>query len=455
MIVQHETVAVETIKNDFAITPDVLPESAQHVDESDELISQDWRVERTLLFVRALVIVEFVVHLTVMGDHVVGGALALSVASVAVLIGLNLGIFLFGSRETSSEQIRRLGLISYLVGSSAIAGFVAAQMVSPASMMTAALFLIPIEGALRYGVRGAVIAVGAYSAVLIGLMLWISSAKDHPLTWSNLGVPLLAGAMVAAGAAAGAACHTRERLFLKGKIESADQRCGEFAERDDKRGSYLAAVSHELRTPVTSIIGFASTVRASADAIDASDRDHMLEILEEEARRLDAMLTDLLDIERIESGRAELQPEIADVSKMVRDVCDVAERRTGRTIEVNVPPKLEALIDVPKIERVVDNLLSNACKFSAPGDWVGVSVEDAGSHGVRIIVQDSGPGIPENERDCIFEAFNRGVANSGCAKGTGVGLVLVARFVSLHGGPVIVGERDGGGASFSVELPGA
>jgi signal transduction histidine kinase len=109
-------------------------------------------------------------------------------------------------------------------------------------------------------------------------------------------------------------------------------------------------------------------------------------------------------------------------------------------------------IDASKVERIVENLVHNASKYTArdASVWVRVAAHDAG--GVSIAVEDDGPGIPEADRERIFEAFARGEGPEH-APGTGIGLSLVARFAALHGGRAWVEEREGGGASFRVWLP--
>jgi len=168
------------------------------------------------------------------------------------------------------------------------------------------------------------------------------------------------------------------------------------------------------------------------------------------ARKLDRILSNLLDLDRLLHGAAEAKFERASLSDLVRRILGEADFLDQRDVTVDID-RLEADIDPPKVERIVENLLVNAVKHSPPGTpiWVRVAREDGHA---AIVVEDAGPGVPEDLRESIFEPFQRGRYDH-ATPGTGIGLSLVARFTELHGGSVWVQERPGGGASFHVLLP--
>jgi signal transduction histidine kinase len=169
------------------------------------------------------------------------------------------------------------------------------------------------------------------------------------------------------------------------------------------------------------------------------------------ARKLQGLLTDLLDLDRISRGILEPARRPTDVGALVRRVADEAELG-DRPLVVEAPP-LVAEVDAPKVERIVENLLANAAKYTPEGTpvWVRVAAE---GEGVLLTVEDGGPGVPEESRETIFRPFEQGEDAPRHAPGTGIGLSLVARFAELHGGRAWVEERAGGGASFRVHLPG-
>jgi PAS domain S-box-containing protein len=215
---------------------------------------------------------------------------------------------------------------------------------------------------------------------------------------------------------------------------------------DALRDTILATVSHELRTPLTAILGFAVTLEERGPELDEAKRREFLGLLSEQAQRLDRLLTDLLDLDRLRHGS--LIPEFAET-----DVSELVARITSlHGIAVQSEPVI-AEVDAPKVERIVDNLLANALKHTPNGTDVSVRVEESDG-GVLIVVDDRGPGVAEAEREAIFGMFQRGGDPTMNTAGAGVGLALVAQFAALHGGRAWVEANPGGGASFRVFLPG-
>jgi signal transduction histidine kinase len=219
---------------------------------------------------------------------------------------------------------------------------------------------------------------------------------------------------------------------------------------DELKTTFLQAVSHDLRTPLAAILGLAVTLaREDLDLDDADARD-LAQRIANNARRLDRIVSDLLDLERLQRGIATLQVEPVDLGARVREQVAQSDLVADRRLALDVAP-LTIEADPGMVDRIVENLLTNARKHT-PGDsriWVRVARDDEGE-GALLTVEDDGPGVPPDERETIFEAFRQG---AGASSGTGVGLALVRRFAELHGGRAWVDDRDGGGASFRVWLP--
>ncbi len=246
-----------------------------------------------------------------------------------------------------------------------------------------------------------------------------------------------------------------ERKLAEQALRESEQREREAAERlralDDMKNTFLAAVSHELRSPLTSILGLALTLERSPD-IHGRDRDDLLERLAANARKLDRLLKDLLDIDRLRRGIVEPQYRVSDVAALARRTVEHLDALAGREVIVTTDSVVMP-IDPAKIERIVENLLMNAVRHTDDDRRIWLTV---GPHesGVRISVEDDGPGVPRELHDVIFEPFRQGPTASPHSPGTGIGLSLVARFAELHGGQAWVGEREGGGAAFHVVIPG-
>jgi PAS domain S-box-containing protein len=219
---------------------------------------------------------------------------------------------------------------------------------------------------------------------------------------------------------------------------------------DQMRNSFLQAVSHELRTPLTAVLGFALTLRRPDLAVSPSDRDEMLDRLATNARKLERLLSDLLDVDRLARGVIEPKLHAMDIGALARRVAeetDIGPRR----LSIDAPDTL-VVADGAKVERIVENLLVNAARHTPEGSqiWLHVLPQD---DGVVVAVEDDGPGVPDELKDAIFEPFRQGPPAGASRSGTGIGLSLVANFAGLHGGRAWVEDREGGGASFRVFLP--
>jgi signal transduction histidine kinase len=219
---------------------------------------------------------------------------------------------------------------------------------------------------------------------------------------------------------------------------------------DELKSGFLQAVSHDLRTPLASVLGISLTLQRGRDVLSSDDTDDLLGRLAANARRLDRILTGLLDLDKLDRGIVELRREPVDLASLVdRVVSESSDELGAHPVSLELLP-IQVLADAAKVERVVENLLANAARHTDPGTpiWVRVGPLDRGA---LLCVDDAGPGIPAEQRESIFRPFHRGGATY--APGSGVGLALVAQITSLHDGQAWVEDRAGGGASFRVLLP--
>lgn len=224
---------------------------------------------------------------------------------------------------------------------------------------------------------------------------------------------------------------------------------------DEIRRTFLTAISHELRTPLTSIVGVGHTLRrAEAAGLAPHRRDELLGGLVRNADRLDQLLSDLLDVDRLSRGILEARRSEVDVPALVRNVTERTDASDRHPIVLEIAEPLFAQVDGPMVERILENLVGNAAKHTPPGTSITVTAEAVGED-LLLTVSDRGPGIPEGLRDSVFEPFRRGPTAPSHAPGSGIGLSLVARFADLHRGKAWVESRSGGGARFRVSLPGS
>src|SRR5829696_5158508 len=222
---------------------------------------------------------------------------------------------------------------------------------------------------------------------------------------------------------------------------------------DELKSGFLQAVSHDLRTPLASVLGISLTLQRGRGLLSPADTDDLLGRLAANARRLDRILTGLLDLERLDRGIIELHREPVDLASLVAGVVSEASDELGaHPVNLELLP-IQVLADAAKVERVVENLLANAARHTDPGTPIWLRVGPLQREAL-LCVDDAGPGIPADQRESIFRPFQRG-GGATYAPGSGVGLALVAQIVSLHDGQAWVEDRAGGGASFRVLLPAA
>jgi K+-sensing histidine kinase KdpD len=240
-----------------------------------------------------------------------------------------------------------------------------------------------------------------------------------------------------------------EAAEVAARLAERDRQVQLLEETDQVRHEFFANVSHELRTPLGGILTGATAV-LRRDDLPAALRDELEEVAAA-SRRLARLVSDMLDMARIEGGAIDLQLDSVDLS----DALDAAAARLRlvnpqRTVEVRIAtgtPEVRA--DWDRLGQVIDNLLANADHFAPPGTAVTVSTEpDHGGAVVRVV--DAGPGVPAELRDRIFERFVRGTG------GTGLGLPIVRGLVTAQGGRVWLEEPGpAGGGRFAFSLPRA
>ncbi len=230
----------------------------------------------------------------------------------------------------------------------------------------------------------------------------------------------------------------------------------EHQRADQARRDFVANVSHELRTPLTAILGAAETLLDGA--LDNPEQARLfVEMIQRHSRRLEHLARDLLDLSRIESGRAPLQYQPVDARELAQaaagTVRGLADER-GVALSVDLPQGTCAFeADRRQIEQAILNLLDNALKYTGSGGRATLAIEPAGDE-VVIRVTDTGPGIAPEHQDRVFERFYRVDKNrSRDLGGTGLGLAIVKHIAGAHGGRVRVRSQLGRGSTFEIYLP--
>jgi two-component system sensor histidine kinase KdpD len=220
---------------------------------------------------------------------------------------------------------------------------------------------------------------------------------------------------------------------------------------EEMRSSLLSAVSHDLRTPLASITGAASTLRSQGEKLPPEVRQELLESISEEAERLSRLVSNLLDMTRLESG-IELRRDLCPLEEIVGAVLQRIERQLeGREVTTHLPDTLPLVyVDDVLLGQVFLNLLENAIKYTAPGKPLEIGAE-AGEGAVTVEIRDRGPGFTPGEEQRVFEKFYRGNAKG--VRGAGLGLAICRAIVEAHHGTIEALNREGGGAIVRIRLP--
>lgn len=220
----------------------------------------------------------------------------------------------------------------------------------------------------------------------------------------------------------------------------------------DREIRFTADVTHELRSPLAAIRAAVDVLQRRRGAL-SPDAPNVLDVLSQRVTGFERTVVDLLDIARTDAGTAELRPEPIELRTFVEEL--VGEHAPAATLVVDegVPARVRA--DRRRLAQSLVNVMENAAAYA--GGTTRVEVECLSDGGLRLTLDDEGPGVPPEEREAIFGRFNRGSAgiDAGASTGTGLGLAIVDEHVRLHGGRVHVEAAPGGGARFVFELPGA
>jgi two-component system sensor histidine kinase/response regulator len=249
--------------------------------------------------------------------------------------------------------------------------------------------------------------------------------------------------------------HLEEQVAERTRALSVALRDAEMANR--AKSVFLANMSHELRTPLNSIIGFSQIMSESTSLFDEEKRN--LGLINRSGHHLLSLINDILELSKIEAGRAGLLPVQVHIGEMLREVRDMvrlAAERKGVVLRIDcamLPPAL--LVDGGKLRQVLINLLSNAVKFTDAGSvTLALALDEDGADTVQLqfAVRDTGIGIAVDDQERVFEPFVQSAA-SGNQAGTGLGLTISREFVRLLGGALTLQSTPGEGSTFSFTIP--
>jgi signal transduction histidine kinase len=248
---------------------------------------------------------------------------------------------------------------------------------------------------------------------------------------------------------------TGPRNELQQLMQDFDRTAARLKEISGSRSQLYSMAAHDLRSPLSTIILSARMLSEKPELDDHTKK--ILAAINRKAAWLHGLVDALLETFFIDSSQLQLNFQPADVNVILADCVDGLEAQAADRQQhlVLQPLAGDSTIDCDptKLFQVIENLISNAIKYSRAGDAILVSAEPAGDDRVLFIVEDHGPGIPSEERERIFQPFHRVSATSGATQGHGLGLTICQGFVKAHGGTIRVESSPGGGSRFLVEIP--
>ena len=295
------------------------------------------------------------------------------------------------------------------------------------------------DGLLRLGVRARVLAPLQLGTRAVGAL---ALSRNEPRSFRQEEIELVSvlGRLVAT-AVQNLRTYEAERATVE-----------ELRRLSALRADFVSLVSHELRSPMAAVIGSARTLQARWRELRPEQREAFLAVIADETSRLSALVGDVLDTSRIEAGTFAYRFAEVDLAEVVRDSVAAAEIGQDEVrLSADLPPALPGVRgDAERLRQLVDNLISNAIKYSETGSEVQVDARADDGH-VVVRVRDRGPGINPEHHGQIFEKFGR--AGGSAKPGTGLGLFLSRSFAEAHGGTLDVDSRPGEGSTFTLRLP--
>ena len=232
-------------------------------------------------------------------------------------------------------------------------------------------------------------------------------------------------------------------VFLEKALEQR-----ELERLNDLKSQFVALASHELRTPATSIYGAAATLRQRAHELEPKQLDALRDLLFEQSDRLRLLVEELLDLSRLDAGSIRIQPERIEVTTRVHRLVEDLFAERVRDMRIRVEAGLVARADPSAFDRIVSNLVANAFRYGEPPVTIEAVQADSG---VRVSVEDRGPGVPPEFVPRLFERFTR-AQPSGGAVGAGLGLSIAQSLAQAHGAEISYRPAHPHGARFELEL---
>jgi two-component system sensor histidine kinase KdpD len=348
-----------------------------------------------------------------------------------------------GAMEFKTWFLSGLGVLLILT----VAAALYALGVVPSHLAVSAPFLLVVVLIAAVWGRGAAVVAALTSAPVFNYLIVPPPYSFSPPTLDEgfFVISLLAAALIVGS--------RRERTLR------VERQMRQLATRERLQKILLDTISHDFKTPLTSIVGCLNSLLFEARRLDELDRKELIETAYQQATRLNRLVTDVLEMTRLEAGTVRLRREAASIGDVVEQaVSKVGETMSERRPSVDVSPDLPlVMVDAVLMSHALANVLENAAKYSAPDSPIEVQARVACGHAV-IAVSDRGIGVPAEDLGRIFEKFYRRQETNSASwpaggSGTGLGLAIAKGIVEVHGGRIWAEQRAQGGVIVRLRLP--
>jgi signal transduction histidine kinase len=402
------------------------------------------RLEQWMTYVRWFGVVFGGVSLAIQPSYPNDTTRAAAWALIAAL-GIG-GALIWGAlvRLDSDRSLERLGFFAYCFDTAVIMGLVWVFAFETPYVTWALLFLVPMEGALRFRLKGAMLG-----ALAVALFFFPQSLRRADLVGRSFDVAtyiFVAGLATLVAGISGTmaeAWHAQTRAYHSQSLK--------FAEVDQLKDQFLAVTSHEIRGPLTAIITGIDTVWRRHARLTPDQRDSLMGMVSQQAHQLSRLVDDLLVTSQLQKKSLSLQVQESDLQATIDQALEAAAgKRREHQLEIFIEP-LRCEIDASRVGQIVRNLVENAYKYTPDRARVAVTAKRVDG-GIEVEVADEGPGIPPDKRDLLFAAFSRIEETAAGQEGVGLGLYVVSQLVAVMGGRIDLASSSRG-TKFAIHLP--
>ena len=414
------------------------------------------RTERTMVRVRWVGVVFACVQVATYYLPYPPGVVPWAVATVALLAAGNVGAWMTVRGVTTLRAARALQLATLLLDGLVVMGLVVVFTFDHDTAMWAVIYILPLEGALKFGLGGSLLTMAVATAAYFVRELYGAAVYDNPFLPTSVSFRMGIGFIIAWVAGAMASSLVRERdeverakAAVERSAEELEKVVGQLREATAVKDEFLAVTNHELRTPLTTILGYGTTLQTKWEGIDDGQRQEFVGFMVHQARRLHALVEDLLTLSSAQAGALEVSVKPVPLCKAVDEALANNGLRAA-SVTQDCPPTLQVLADFGRLTQVLTNFVSNALKYGAEPITVHAAEQDGW---VEVRVCDQGPGVPADFVPFLFEKFSqasRGLSRT--AEGTGLGLAIVEQLTEAQGGQVWYEPNEPKGSQFCLRL---